>query len=98
MMTILRPLSVMTPGPGDPEVAYAKQETSTTREPVYCLFLYGQVSTTIPLLTVVVVVGKKYILIHKSIIYLNAFINDRHYVFCSDEQNILSFNHYFILY
>lgn len=49
MMTILRPLSVMTPGPGDPEVAYAKQGTSTAPEPVYRLFLYGQVSTTIPL-------------------------------------------------
>jgi len=33
-MTILRPLSVMTPGPGDPEVAYAKQGTSAAREPV----------------------------------------------------------------
>lgn len=32
--TILRPLSVMTPGPGDPEVAYAEQGTSTVREPV----------------------------------------------------------------
>jgi len=30
-MTILRPLSVMTPGPGDPEVAYAKQGTSAAR-------------------------------------------------------------------
>jgi len=33
-MTILRSLSVMTPGPGDPEVAYAKQGTSAAREPV----------------------------------------------------------------
>lgn len=54
-MTILRPLSVMTPGPGDPEVAYAKQGTSADREPVcgctymdksrrqciYSLYLYG---------------------------------------------------------
>jgi len=31
-MTILRPLSVMTPGPGDPEVAYAKQGTYTPPE------------------------------------------------------------------
>lgn len=39
-MTILRPLSVMTPGPGDPEVAYAEQGTAAAREPVYgCTYM-----------------------------------------------------------
>lgn len=80
MMTILRPLSVMTPGPGDPEVAYAKQGTSTAPEPVYRLFLYGQVSTTIPLflflfffITVKVVQKKKKHYNHIHTVYYDAY-------------------------